>query len=402
MEVVYIEESAYKQMISGDCEVQRAQIANPHYQFRNDSNQEPSSAVNFYSKLPYFSTKSLKEDKPVSYYVWGYIIYVVALLPLAYAVTYIDDYNTHNTHYETFYERNTFYTTYFSCGKFIYWMLLAAIGFTFVNVVNLGYERKNPWKSRDGSYKDIKKLIPIAFALFFASALVFLRGEHDMQRNCQPSFSSEFMRDAFEKGIIQNAYDPYEHFAATEKTFLETLNQELYQIYLDFRPIFFFDEIKVSDCKVYTHHEMFIYNYYYLIIFFIGLNFTHLDNPPFNEFTLEWDIMKNWPWYLWALFVLLCSFLILNVVYLLRLYYASGVLPQYILFIIGIGLFFVIGNRIYDKTRKLHIHHYVLGAIVTMLAGYQNYYVTTLAGIFAGIMIEGSCRWGFDPIWEPK
>jgi hypothetical protein len=50
-----------------------------------------------------------------------------------------------------------------------------AIGFAFVEVVNLRNERGNPFISKDGSYKDIKWAIIIAGIIFAFSGMVTLR-----------------------------------------------------------------------------------------------------------------------------------------------------------------------------------------------------------------------------------
>jgi hypothetical protein len=61
----------------------------------------------------------------------------------------------------------------------------------------------------------------------------------------------------------------------------------------------------------------------------VGLNFTHVDVYPFNQFTLEWECMLNWPWYLWAVFAIMISFFGLNLLYLGYLYHISHCLWEY-------------------------------------------------------------------------
>lgn len=48
---------------------------------------------------------------------------------------------------------------------------------------------------------------------------------------------------------------------------------------------------------------------------------------------------------------------------------------------------------------KAHIHHYVLALIIISLLGYQCYTMTLIQAVFCGVFIEGSSRWGLDPIW---
>jgi len=163
----------------------------------------------------------------------------------------------------------------------------------------------------------------------------------------------------------------------------------------------FLGPVAETECHIYDRMEVFKYNYFYLIVYFIGLNFTHLDNPPFNQITLEWDIMKNWPWYLWVTFFGIVSFIFLNIGYLCTLYIKSGVIAGYLELLVAIPVFFVVVTYLYRNTRKLHVHHYVIGYCVVMLVGYQSMYTSAFGAIFTGIMVEGASRWGFDPIWIP-
>ena len=258
----------------------------------------------------------IKIHKPISYYVVGYFAYVMALIPFAYLVTFIDEIDTGSTYFAKLYERDTFYTTHFSFGKLFYWIVLNVVGFSFVVVVNLGNYRKDPFTSNDGSHKDIKILFPVSFFLFFMSSMVFLRDKYDMERNC-PTISQEFLGNAYEKGIIQNSsfqlnsYEIVQSPSQVNETVLVVLLINIAQL---------FELNGQTECHIYDRMEVFKYNCFYLIVFFIGLNFTHLDNPPFNNITLEWDIMKNWPWYLWMIFAGIVSFIFINIGFLFKLY----------------------------------------------------------------------------------
>ena len=66
-------------------------------------------------------------------------------------------------------------TTYISLGSGLFYLVMNAIGFAFVEVVNLRNERGNPFISKDGSYKDIKWAIIIAGIIFAFSGMVTLR-----------------------------------------------------------------------------------------------------------------------------------------------------------------------------------------------------------------------------------
>jgi len=312
-------------------------------------------------------------------------------------MTFIPEINTGSQLFISFYERNTFYTPYFSFGKFIYWMLLAAIGFTFVVVVNLGNKRRTPFTSRDGSFKDIKILMKVAPILFFFAPIIFIRDTYDMQRNC-PVINQDFIQNSYEDGYFVNGIGykdikaspeiPHSHIHSPSKIDLN---------YMDIEENL--ENLEFEHCHTFTRSEVFWYNFIHLIFYFIGLNFTHADVGILQDFTLDWEVMKNWPPILWVIFVGLVAFLIFTVSHLFMLYYQSNVLPFYgILLTLYIG-FFVIKTWLLRGKKELHIHHYVLGFTVVLLCGYQSYFVTILAAVFTGIFVEGASRWGFDPIW---
>ena len=259
------------------------------------------------------------EDKSVWYFIIGYFCYVIALLPFAYLITFVQEYDTGSTAYLKIYERDTYYTTYFSFGKLFYWMVLAVIGFSFVVVVNLGNVRRTPFTSSDGSFKDIKTLIPVAFSLFVISSIMFLRDKYDMQRDCS-QVDPSFVTNAIDNGIIQSRLGGQLNLNSRSQNYSGAEMDSFGIVWSAISEILFSISDAETKCHIYSRMEMFKYNYFYLIVYFIGLNFTHLDNPPFNQITLEWDIMKNWPWYLWLIFLGIIGFIMFNVGYLFTLY----------------------------------------------------------------------------------
>lgn len=90
---------------------------------------------------------------------------------------------------------------------------------------------------------------------------------------------------------------------------------------------------------------MWIFNYIFAVVFIIGCNFTHADQYPFNQITLEWEIMKNWTWFLWGVFGLVMAFIFTNIAYLLFLFYQSGCLWEYILLTVALIGFIVIKTK---------------------------------------------------------
>jgi len=46
------------------------------------------------------------------------------------------------------------------------------------------------------------------------------------------------------------------------------------------------------------------------------------------------------------------------------------------------------------------VHHYTLALIVMSFATVQTPFLSGFHSFMHGMMLEGGCRWGFDPIWE--
>ena len=165
----------------------------------------------------------------------------------------------------------------------------------------------------------------------------------------------------------------------------------------------YLDKEATPKCHEYDANEIFNYNYFvWTFAFFIGLQFTHLDVGFMQSFTLDWSVMKNWPWWMWVIFCGLILLILSIFSYLFYLYHTVGFLMIYLgLLVVTIGSFALITYCL-RQNYNLHIHHYVLGMIMITFSCYQNTFVTILHAIFNGIMIEGGSRWGYDPIWEKK
>lgn len=113
-----------------------------------------------------------------------------------------------------------------------------------------------------------------------------------------------------------------------------------------------------------------------------------------KKFVLKWDIMKTWPAVLWVLFfVLIAAFC--GLISFIGYYYIKFQLEW---FYIGYGVCLV-SYFLIRGIGTAHIHHYVIAMIVISIIGYQTPFLTIIQGIFSGVMIEGSSRWGLDPIW---
>lgn len=206
------------------------------------------------------------------------------MAPITYAICMIPDIDTGSDTYRQMFYRKTFNTTFFPLSKLILWMTCLFFGFSFVVVFNLDNKRSNPWHSRDGSFKDIKKMMALGLLAFIYSGIIFLRSENDLSSNCE-SWGSLYH-------YITDTTDP--------------------------------------TCHKFSVMERFGYNYGFVVLFFVGLNFTHMDVPPFNTFIMTWEMMKNWSTFLWCLFVTMISFFIGSIGYVFYMYYLSYHLTFYI------------------------------------------------------------------------
>jgi len=113
---------------------------------------------------------------------------------------------------------------------------------------------------------------------------------------------------------------------------------------------------------------VFSYNYFvWTLAFFLGLQFTHMDQGIMQEFTLDWNVMKHWPPILWVVFFALLTFLGAYFKALISLYDAISYTRYYVIW--GVLLF----GYIFYRSRRAsdtHIHHYFLMMIVLSFTCY--------------------------------
>lgn len=123
----------------------------------------------------------------VAYFIVGTLLFYAASSPVAYYFTSTDtlpDYNTQSPFFTSIYYRYLVNTTYLSIGQAAFYLVMAAVGFAFVEVVNLTNSRGNPFIGKDGTYKDIKWALIIASIMFAFSGVVTLRHRYDLSNYC--------------------------------------------------------------------------------------------------------------------------------------------------------------------------------------------------------------------------
>eukprot|EP00347_Sterkiella_histriomuscorum_P019710 403340585 len=335
-------------------------------------------------------TTRLRDD-PINwwlalYFIAGTIGFYLLALPIAhYFSQQFWDLNTNMIYFDNIYYRYYVHTKYLPLQQMAYYSLMMIMGFMFINLVNLTNSRKNPFKGSDGTYKDFRILLVLCFALFFTSGIVVLRQNEDLKSYCEQGHQREVIRDPIQTDI--------------------NLNAPLHKIFMSIEKMNYGQRVAYTppspQCHEYTAQEVFHFNYFvWTLGFLLGLQFTHLDVGILQQFTLDWNVMKNWPWFLWVLFLGLITLLLSLTSYLLFLYAQINFLFIYFGVIGALVLFVYIHGKILGPTYHLHIHHYFLGMSVVILICYQNMVLSFAHAIFNGIMIEGGCRWGFSPLWE--
>jgi len=115
----------------------------------------------------------------VWYCVGGTAVYLALSAILAYGCLYLGSVDTHSEIVRSFYFRGqgVYDTTYISLAKLVYYWLMNVAGYTFVNIVTLQNERKNPFHD---AHENCKSFYKMAFGLvpflFLISTNVTLKG----------------------------------------------------------------------------------------------------------------------------------------------------------------------------------------------------------------------------------
>ena len=144
--------------------------------------------------------------------------------------------------------------------------------------------------------------------------------------------------------------------------------------------------------------QVLTYDYFvWTLAYFLGLQFTHADQGIMQQFTLDWNVMKHWPLILWVIFFGLILILGTLLKVVLTFYVGIGILKYYVIVLVAFFTWFLLKARHY---KDVHIHHYCIGMFMVSTLCHQDAFITFAVGIFNGIMIEGSSRWGLDPVFS--
>jgi hypothetical protein len=333
------------------------------------------------------------------------MISVCLSLPLMWIISYVQmNIFIPFKFYNLIYSLNNFSTFHLSLNKLITLVTFLILGFCFVNIVNLNNKRQNPLIGNNG-YKDIKRVLLFSVIIFFGSGNFLLLGKYDFEGFCDKNISNNGLSNTFaEKDLYFNTL--------IQKNELVVSNEHTYEISIGlysfaeklskyFNSNLYFKNF-IQECNYPVLWETILNNYFFFILpFILGLNFTYLDYiKELQLFTLSCDDMKKWGCHLWTLFFLLIAFLSTLLIILTKTLLENSI-KRFLFYLLMIIFFVGICIYITKKTgKKFHLHHYALGLIVCCFLGIHNDLFTIVMGIFSGVMVEGSCRWGVSPLWD--
>jgi len=370
---------------------------------------------------------------------WAYIRWCVLGTTTFYALaaTFVhsasmfDDWNTESELFQSIYFRDSVNTTWFPSSQFWTYIGLAMLGWAFINTINC--QRSDPFTSGNGDHKSFHKLLWLSPIIFLDSVIVIQRGTHDLEGWCPAQNVTEAIFDAqpepAHSGVhylgagnnvgspvfLDDAEADYEIIKAdvivtppTSATISAEVDDPTLLLFstIDImgylKGIFHVDEF-TPECHIYTNEEVFKWNYYVwcFVFFFVGLQFTHFDVGPLQDFTLTKESIATWGRGLWIFAICLLALILLILKQAFSHYRALGILSYFIAwggFIVAVISW---NTKRLEGIRELHIHHYCIGFILMSFLSYQSLILTIAHAFFNGMFIEGGCRWGFDAIWTP-
>lgn len=215
--------------------------------------------------------------------------------------------------------------------------------------------------------------------MFIFAGMVTLRQKEDLSQYCNSTRPDtrtlDYMNHANDYGFPQ----------VLNMTAAQLSEEPLHKLFasidrMDYLTKHHSDVTVPPECHLYSKREIFWYNYLiWTLAFFIGLQFTHLDNGIFSNLTLDWNVMKNWPWYMWVIFTGLILLLTTIISYIFFLYYLIGYLQSYLTLLggaVAVLSYFTWWYGLWGY--HLHIHHWFLGAFVQAFLCYQNPFTTVV------------------------
>jgi len=245
--------------------------------------------------------------------------------------------------------------------KLLIWIFCSITGFAFVNIVALGNEFTSCFKSRHNRYFDIIWVTIISILLFSFTGNIVMYGQNDGSlKMC--------LRSLANGGSLINC--------------------------------------KIEETTS-NHYDNIIKNFFFFCVpFTIILHYFHLRKiKALSNINLKPQSMKSWTpiqccvgifLLLWSCFVVGKQFLHYSSEYSLQITYLYGCYMICTIFIIALTTF------ILKRTHFLHLHHYFLAIVFLPFFSVQSEMNLVLLALDLGMMIEGSSKWGLDPVWKQR
>lgn len=258
-------------------------------------------------------------------YVLGFVVYSIMFIPITIATSAISEVDTESRFFRRLFQRDTHYTTYFSFGKLVLWMLLLVAGFTYVPMVTMKNRvRRNVFLSRYNNYKHITILVLVGPILYFIAPIIFLRDSFDMQKGC-----------------VDPPLHPATHIQKSLNIFEGTQLEHLENLIK--LPLAYYDLVKPhSHCVEFSMWHVFAYNYTFVLVFFFALNYSHLQKIPLDHLSLSAEDLKKWGWKQYVLIFSVLIVVLANLAITLIMYYNAGILFPYLGMIFGFIFFLVV------------------------------------------------------------
>lgn len=162
----------------------------------------------------------------------------------------------------------------------------------------------------------------------------------------------------------------------------------------------FFLGNKFNQISPYDYPETLLYTLISPVTAFI---MAYMSNVKGLQTSCSRTSIRHWPIQSWIVYTLATLTALPITVYNFYLVYTdegSAIFVCYITLIILMSLFELTLYKLYDPSRKIHIHHLFIGTMGATLIRANSPFTIPLAFLLYGVGIEGASDYGFPDIFE--
>jgi len=149
----------------------------------------------------------------------------------------------------------------------------------------------------------------------------------------------------------------------------------------------------------------FLYNAWFVVFFFVGLQFTYLDSILlFRRAGDKFGTPSLWKTYTRAELALIIPIVVSIVGCVSWHFYLIFLYRLVIWYSVFYGLIFtvlIVPTIIFRKSHYLHMHHYAIFGVLIPFFAFPNLFSLLCLGIASGVYVEGIGRWGMAWFWYP-